>query len=67
LETTCDLNPPPMPSPIFCLKLEELNSAFVLIATIFDPIGNPEAYTFTSVKCGDCRTEGGTTTKPDFW
>jgi hypothetical protein len=24
-------------------------------------------YTYTSKSCADCRTQGGTTTKPEFW
>jgi len=28
---------------------------------------NPYGYSYTSATCGDCRTAGGTTTKPDFW
>lgn len=26
-----------------------------------------EGYVSTSLECGDCRTQGGTTTKPSFW
>jgi hypothetical protein len=28
---------------------------------------NPYGYSYTTTSCGDCRTAGGTTTKPDFW
>jgi len=28
---------------------------------------NPYGYLYTSTTCGDCRSAGGTTTKPDFW
>jgi hypothetical protein len=28
---------------------------------------NPYGYSYTSITCGDCRSSGGTTTKPDFW
>ena len=27
----------------------------------------PYGYLYTTVTCADCRTSGGTTTKPDFW
>jgi len=40
----------------------------ILIAGLYKGSSTvPYGYSYTSVPCGDCRTSGGTTTKPDFW
>jgi len=50
---------------VFLLPLPK--SKDFLIESLPSGPGPITAYTYTSGACADCRTAGGTTTKPDFW
>ncbi len=50
---------------VFLLPLPK--SKDFLIESLPSGPGAITAYTYTSGACADCRTAGGTTTKPDFW
>jgi len=43
------------------------NTSVVLIDAIYEPFVGIVGYTYTFQRCGDCRTQGGTTKQPDFW
>ncbi|MEI9919702.1 MAG: DUF4249 domain-containing protein [Bacteroidota bacterium] len=49
-----------------CTRLSELNSATIITDVVMrgDDI---VSYIFTSPECGDCRVQGGTTTRPPYW
>ncbi|WP_205503329.1 DUF4249 domain-containing protein [Rufibacter psychrotolerans] len=48
-------------------QVEQGFSSGLIPVTTLDENGSVIGYLGTSPACGDCRTQGGTTTKPDFW
>lgn len=68
LEVSCEIGcPPSTGGPQSCVCLSDLSASTVLVGAYSDRTGNVIAYSFVSAKCGDCREQGGTVQKPDFW
>jgi hypothetical protein len=68
LELSCHIScPSPVSGPESCICLRDLTESTVLIGGYSDATGNIASYSFVSAPCGDCRVQGGTTQKPDFW
>ena len=65
LDTTCLLNAPPLPMEN-CVRMELLDRSIIIVSAVGD-FANPEAYSYVPGVCGDCRLQGGTLVKPDFW
>lgn len=62
-EETCRIFPEPLTfGPQSCAALEQLPDDAIIIRSI-----ELNSYIFTSPECGDCRSEGGTTKRPEFW
>ncbi len=51
---------------ILIANLRNFEAGYNLISEVFKGT-TPYAYTYSTTYCTDCRTAGGTTTKPDFW
>lgn len=53
---------------VYLNELAEIHRpSTVLVDAIYSPFGALIGYTTTIVSCGDCRSLGGTTKRPDFW
>jgi hypothetical protein len=63
-EETCNIFPDPLTSgPQSCVAIENLSTDRIIIRFLQEN----SSYIFTSSECGDCRKQGGTTKKPEFW
>ncbi|HZY80808.1 MAG TPA: DUF4249 domain-containing protein [Cyclobacteriaceae bacterium] len=65
---TCT-KPPPAPGNGItppCIKIEDIPDYWPLLSQMSSGL-SAYYWTYTSEKCGDCRTMGGTTKRPDFW
>jgi len=67
LEFTCDIRLPRTSVQPPCVFLEDISDDAMIIDAAYDFKGIPYAYSFAHADCGDCRTQGGVTTRPDFW
>jgi Domain of unknown function (DUF4249) len=63
LTDTCPAPPPPFTGS--CIPIGDLSHNAILIYKIEDMGGL--FYQYTTPECGDCRKQGGTTKRPDFW
>jgi len=62
-ELTCPIFPDPIAGPpLFCVSLDDLPENTIILRLL-----DQNFYEFTSAECGDCRLQGGTTKRPDFW
>ena len=67
-EATCRTDqPPPLNGPNGCLELYVLGGDVSILFPIVNGRGDAVAWFYTTSDCGDCRTKGGVTTRPDFW
>ncbi|MEQ9376058.1 MAG: DUF4249 domain-containing protein [Imperialibacter sp.] len=67
LEFTCDIRIPRTTIQPPCVFLEDISDNAMIIEAAYDLMGKPYAYSFALEECGDCRAQGGITTKPNFW
>ncbi len=67
VEFSCDIRLPRGTPQRACVYLEDISDNAVLVEAAYDQMGNPIRYSFTTAECGDCRAQGGITTRPDFW
>jgi hypothetical protein len=65
-DATCNIEQPVV-GPSNCLLLSSLGAETIITSAVFDIFHNPLFYFYTTADCGDCRSKGGVTTKPDFW
>ncbi len=62
-ELSCPIFPDPTAGPpLFCVSLNELPDNTIILRLL-----DQNFYEFTTPECGDCRIQGGTTKRPDFW
>ena len=62
-ELSCPIFPDPTAGPpLFCVSLDELPDNTIILRLL-----DQNFYEFTTPECGDCRLQGGTTKRPDFW
>lgn len=66
LEDTCPTGQPP-PVIYNCVNIMALGSGAMITGVITNSNREQISVTFTSSECADCRSWGGTTTKPLFW
>lgn len=60
------LRPPgPFYEFVVCVPGEAVSSDAIVLSAEGD--GHPAYFFYTTPECGDCRTQGGTTIRPEFW
>ena len=55
------------PDSVMLPDMANVSEGAVIGSAIYNQMGTVIGYTITTSECADCRVQGGTTTKPDFW